>query len=527
MPDNFCLEITPKLEVDTSEALSLVYTPGVGAVSSFIAENPKESYELTNRAFSFALISCEENISDDLTKKINAAEATSILIKQNSSADIFPLVIEKKSLAEISAIIQNLEPSFAGFILKNFSEQEFNEIKTNISLPIWLLEENLETISFKIKHLLPQNQYKAKYSKEISVGENSIELHREFQGVIKTEILPEKRNIKENLIAVISDGSAVLGLGNIGAEGGMPVMEGKAVLFKALGNVNAIPICLKTQDAQELISIISAISPILGGINLEDISAPRCFEIENTLKQTLDIPVFHDDQHGTAVVVLSAFINAMKLCNKAPNQIKVVVNGAGAGAIAVSKLLMKYGVKNLILCDRTGAIFEGRTEGMNFFKEEMAKITNPNSEKGLLKDVIECADLFIGLSSANVLTKEMIKLMAKNPIIFALANPVPEIMPTEAAEAGAFIVATGRSDFKNQVNNSLAFPGIFRGVLDVKASCITDEMKIAAALAIAGLVSEEELSSECIIPHALDNRVSRTVAKAVEQKAIEQGISRK
>ncbi|MEI8389496.1 MAG: NADP-dependent malic enzyme [bacterium] len=385
-------------------------------------------------------------------------------------------------------------------------------------------------------------------TEKLSLEEKSVELHKRAKGVIKIEnnfnnenISDETKRISEeisknpdaayqltpkgNLVAVISDGSAVLGLGNIGAEAALPVMEGKSVLFKTLGDVDAMPICLKTQNTDELIKIISKLSPILGGINLEDISAPRCFEIENALIEKLNIPVFHDDQHGTAVVVLAGFINSLKLVGKKAEEIKVVVNGAGAGATAVAKLLLNYGVKNLILCDRTGAIYNGRTEGMNFFKQEMAEITNPCKEKGLFKDVIKNADFFIGLSSGNIVNQEMIKSMAKKAVVFALANPIPEIMPEEALKAGAFIVATGRSDYKNQVNNSLAFPGIFRGVLDVRAEKITDEMKISAAHAIANLIQEHELNSEYIIPHALDLKVPPAVAKAVAETAIKANIA--
>jgi malate dehydrogenase (oxaloacetate-decarboxylating) len=330
---------------------------------------------------------------------------------------------------------------------------------------------------------------------------------------------------KSNLVAIVSDGSAVLGLGNIGAEAAMPVMEGKALLFKTFGGVEAFPICLSTQEPEEIIKIVEKISVVFGGINLEDISAPRCFYVEEELKKRLDIPVFHDDQHGTAVIVLAALKNALKIVNKKIEDIKIVVNGAGAGATAVSKLILRGGAKNLIMCDTKGAIYKGRNIGMNEMKNKMASITNPHKEKGTIKEVLKGADVFIGLSKGNLLTSKDIKIMSENSIIFALANPTPEIMPDEAKKGGARIVATGRSDFPNQVNNCLAFPGIFRGALDVRAKKITDEMKIAASDAIASLALEN-LSEEHIIPDGLDLRVPIKVAKAVAKKAMETNIAK-
>ena len=329
-----------------------------------------------------------------------------------------------------------------------------------------------------------------------------------------------------NMCLVVTDGTAVLGLGDIGPEAAMPVMEGKCVLFKAFGDVDAFPMCINSKDVEEIVDTISLISKSFGGINLEDISAPRCFEIEEKLKERCDIPVFHDDQHGTAIVTLAGLINSLKLVNKRKEDIKVVVNGAGAAAIAITKLLIKYGVRNIILCDRTGAIYEGREEGMNEIKEEISKITNREVEKGKLENVIKGADIFIGVSVGNVVTSEMIKSMNKDSVVFACANPVPEIYPDKAKEAGAKIVATGRSDFPNQINNVLAFPGIFRGVFDVRATVINDEMKIAAALAIAGLVKDEDISDCYIIPEAFDKRVGRVVAEAVANAAKETGVAK-
>lgn len=325
---------------------------------------------------------------------------------------------------------------------------------------------------------------------------------------------------------VITDGSAVLGLGNIGAEASMPVMEGKCVLFKEFGGVDAFPICIKSQDVDTIVETIYQISGSFGGVNLEDISAPRCFEIEKKLKERCDIPVFHDDQHGTAVVTLAGLVNALKVVNKKIDEIKVVINGAGAAGVAIARLLLTSGVQNLILCDRNGAVFEGRSERMNWIKNEIALITNKERQKGSLKDVIKGADAFIGVSAPGMVTTEMVKSMNNNAIIFACANPTPEIFPEDAKKGGAAIVATGRSDFPNQINNVLAFPGIFRGALDVRAKDINDEMKIAAARALAELIPDAKLSSEHIIPAAFDKKVGKVVADAVAEAARKSGIAR-
>ncbi len=330
---------------------------------------------------------------------------------------------------------------------------------------------------------------------------------------------------RSNLVAVITDGTAVLGLGDIGPEAGMPVMEGKCALFKAFGDVDAIPLCVKSKDVDDIVKTVSLISGSFGGVNLEDISAPRCFEIERKLKECCDIPIFHDDQHGTAVVTLAAMMNALRLTGKKLEEIRVVTSGAGAAGIAIIKLLIAMGLNDVILCDRTGAIYEGR-EGLNAEKMEMAKITNKQMRKGTLEDVIKGADVFIGVSAPGCVTTEMVKSMAKDPIIFAMANPTPEIMPDVAREAGAAVVGTGRSDFPNQINNVLVFPGIFRGALDCRASDINNEMKIAAAKAIADYIPESELTAENIIPSALDKNVASAVAEAVIKAARETGVAR-
>lgn len=330
---------------------------------------------------------------------------------------------------------------------------------------------------------------------------------------------------RANLALVVTDGSAVLGLGNIGAEAGMPVMEGKCVLFKNFGNVDAFPLCIKSQDVDTIVETVYQISGSFGGVNLEDISAPRCFEIERKLKEKCDIPIFHDDQHGTAVITLAGLTNALKVVGKKLEDIKVVTSGAGAAAIAIVKLLLSAGVKNVIMCDRKGTIYKGR-DGLNWIKEEMAEVTNLDKVQGSLADALVGADVFIGVSAPGTVTKEMVQTMNKDAIVFACANPTPEIFPDEAKAGGAAVVSTGRSDYPNQINNVLAFPGIFRGAFDVRASDINEEMKVAAAHALAGLISDEELSADYIIPKAFDPRVGPAVAAAVAEAARKFGVAR-
>lgn len=386
---------------------------------------------------------------------------------------------------------------------------------------------------------------KRKEDTSMTTNEKALQLHKEWNGKLETvSKIPVKSRealslaytpgvaepckviakdkeaayqytIKANTVAVVSDGSAVLGLGNIGSYAAMPVMEGKAVLFKEFGGVNAVPICLDTQDTEEIIKTVANIAPAFGGINLEDISAPRCFEIEERLKEMLDIPVFHDDQHGTAIVVLAGIINSLKVVKKEKENCKVVVNGAGSAGIAITKLLLTYGFSNVILCDKAGIISRD-SEGLNFMQEKMALLTNPNQEKGSLADAMRGADIFVGVSAPGIVTPEMVSSMNHDSILFAMANPVPEIMPDLAKEAGARIVGTGRSDFPNQVNNVVAFPGIFKGALEGRAVQITEEMKLAAAHAIAGLVPEDELSDVNIMPEAFRPEVAQVVADAVK-----------
>lgn len=352
------------------------------------------------------------------------------------------------------------------------------------------------------------------------VAEPCLEIHEDENKVYDY-------TMKSNLVAVVSNGTAVLGLGNIGPKAAMPVMEGKAILFKSFADVDAFPICLDTQDTDELVKSVELLEPTFGGVNLEDIAAPQCFEIEQRLKDSCNIPVFHDDQHGTAIVTAAGLLNALKLAGKQRNEIRVVINGAGAAGVAIVKLLLRMEVKDILLCDTKGIIYKGRSEGMNEFKEELALITNIEGKTGSLADALEDADVFIGVSAAGAVTQDMVRSMKKDPIIFAMANPIPEIMPAEAKEAGALVVGTGRSDFPNQVNNVLAFPGIFRGALDVRATEINEEMKIVAVHAIANLISESSLHPDYVIPDPFDRRVAAYVASEVATAAIETGVAQK
>lgn len=336
----------------------------------------------------------------------------------------------------------------------------------------------------------------------------------------QTPSLIYKYTSKWNTVAIVTDGSAVLGLGNIGAAASLPVMEGKAILFKEFGGVDAFPVCISSQDVKEIVKTVVLISDVFGGINLEDISSPRCFLIEKELKEKLNIPIFHDDQHGTAVVVLAALVNALKISNKKISNVRIVINGAGAAGIAITKFLYNAGAKNIILCDRAGIIYKGRKNNMNSAKEMIIRYLTKKCEKGNLADALKEADIFIGVSGPGLVTKQMVKSMAKNPVVFAMANPTPEIMPEEAKKAGAVIVGTGRSDFPNQINNLLAFPGIFRGTFDAVGKCITEKMKIAASYAIANHLPDSKLNPDCIIPSALDKKVSKNVARAVKKAVV-------
>lgn len=487
----------PKIEPESLEVLSLIYTPGVGHACMAIKENDGLSYMYTNRENSVAVLSF------DYEKSLKR----SIFLKNSLNIDAYPF--EVKGVNEIKLVVENIQPNFCGIDLTLISD-EVENIDFNIDIPV--MKKSGENIMEFFKPF-SKNIFQFDISKlQGDFKEQSLSLREKAGGVIESQ-LSEDTHIKP--VAIISDGSAVLGFGNIGAEAGIPVMEGKAVLFKALGGVNAISLCLKTQETEEIIKIVQALKNSFSGVNLEDISAPRCFDIEKELINTIDIPVFHDDQHGTAIVVLAALLNALSVAKKKIDSVKIVISGAGAAAQAVSKLLISAGANDIIHTNRKGIVYSNPENEAHL--EELAKITNKNNLKGTLEDALVNADVFIGLSTAGVLKGDAIKKMNKNPIIFALANPTPEIMPDVAKANGAFIVATGRSDFDNQINNSLAFPGLFRGILDNGIKKITDEIKLECALAIASLIKDEELSPTNILPNALDPRVVLAVSNRLSK----------
>ncbi len=492
------INIIPKISVNNKEELSLVYTPGVGSSCLAIKENVEASYIYTNRINSVAVI------SDNYQKALDRA----IFLKNVLLIDAYPLCIKEMTKENLVFIVNNIEPNFNAIDL-SCVEIEKKELKFNVSIPVLTeQDENLKTFF----NCVSRTAFMPDLEKfQGTIQEKSLQLREFFGGVIETQLSEEET---KKPVAIISDGSAVLGFGNIGAEAGLPVMEGKAVLFKTLGGVNAMPLCIKTQNPEEIIKLVLLLEDSFSGVNLEDISAPRCFEIEEKLKEKSNIVIFHDDQHGTAIVVLSALLNALHLANKKIEDVKVVFSGAGAAAQAVCKLFLKAGFKNIIMNDINGSVYKGRDNNDESL-EKISELTNLENIKGKLKDTIVNADVFVGLSAPNVLTEEMIKSMAENPIIFALANPTPEVDPLLAKKAGAFIVATGRSDFPNQVNNALAFPGLFKGVWAGSLSQITDEMKLECAFSIASLVSEKELSVQKIIPDALDFRVPEVIAENI------------
>lgn len=492
------IEFIPKIELDSLEVLSLIYTPGVGHACMKIKENDGLSYLYTNRENSVAVLSFDYEIS---LKR-------AIFLKDTLNIDAYPFECEKEDL---KLVIENIYPNFCGIDLTLISDEVANidfevEIpvlkKTGVDIKDFFKPFSKNIFQFDINML--QGDFK----------EKSLSLREKAGGVIESRLTEEPQ---KKPVAIVSDGSAVLGFGNIGAEAGIPVMEGKSVLFKALGGVNAISLCLKTQKTEEIVKIVQALKNSFSGINLEDISAPRCFDIEKELIKTLDIPVFHDDQHGTAIVVLAALLNALSVAKKKIDEVKVVFSGAGAAAQAVSKLLLKAGVNNIIHVNRNGIIYSNSEN--ETYLEELAKITNKNNLQGTLEDALVGADVFIGLSTAGVLKPEFIKKMSYKPIIFALANPTPEIMPDEAKAAGAFIVATGRSDFDNQINNSLAFPGLFRGLLDNNIKKVTDEIKLECAFAIASLIKDEDLTTTNILPKALDPNVVLAITNKLCEKS--------
>ena len=486
------IEFVPKIEPDSLEILSLIYTPGVGHACTKIAENDGLSYLYTNRENSVAVLSF------DYEKSLKRA----IFLKSALNIDAYPFEVDADSL---KLVVENIYPNFCGIDLTLISE-EVENIDFDVEIPV-MKKAGADIMDF----FKPFSKNIFMFSLDKLQGdfkERALSLREKAGGVIESQLSAEPN---KKPVAIISDGSAVLGFGNIGAEAGLPVMEGKAVIFKSLGGVNAISLCLKTQKTEEIIKITQALQNSFSGINLEDISAPRCFDIESKLIEMLDIPVFHDDQHGTAIVVLAALINALSVAKKEISSVKIVISGAGAAAQAVSKMILKAGATNIVHIDKNGIVSKNR-ECNDAYLKKLAEVTNLQNLNGNLENAIEGADVFIGLSAAGVLKPEFVKKMATKPIVFALANPTPEIMPDVAKDAGAFIIATGRSDFDNQINNSLAFPGLFRGILDNNIKKITEEIKLECALAIASLIKDEDLSPTNILPNALDPRVVGIIA---------------
>ncbi len=487
------IEYVPKIKLDSLDVLSLIYTPGVGYACMKIKENDGLSYMYTNRENSVAVLSF------DYEQSLKRA----IFLKNTLNIDAFPFEVSDKDLIKI--IVENIYPAFCGIDL-TLIKDEIADLDFNVEIPV-LKKSGVDIMEFfkpfsKGIFQFDINQLAGSFE------EQSLVLREKAGGVLESLLSEE---VHEKPVAIVTDGSAVLGFGNIGAEAGLPVMEGKAVLFKSLGGVNAVPLCLKTQDSEDIVKIVKALKNSFSGINLEDISAPRCFDIENKLVNSLDIPVFHDDQHGTAIVVLAALLNALSVARKKIEEIKIVISGAGAAAQAVSKLLLAAGASNIIHTNRKGIVCSNPENETHL--EELAKITNKKRITGSLEDALKDADVFIGLSTAGVLRADFIKRMSEKPIIFALANPTPEIMPDEAKAAGAFLIATGRSDFDNQINNSLAFPGLFRGLIDNRIQKITDKIKLECAIAIASLINDEDLSITNILPKALDPKVVVTIVK--------------
>ena len=492
------IKIVSKVEVKDKNTLAIVYTPGVAASCLKIKENPECSYDYTNRENSVAVISF------DYDKSLERA----IFLKSTLGIDAYPFEISSQDKVKIKLVVDNIEPSF-GAIDLSLIENNVKDIDFNVSIPVLKgktndLKEFFLCVSKRL-FMFDYNQLTG------TTNEKSLQLRKMAGGVVEIELTEDKQ---QKPVGILSDGSAVLGLGDIKGLAGLPVMEGKAVLFQELGDVSAMPLCLKTQIPDEIIEIVLLLQNSFSGINLEDIKAPRCFEVENKLIEKAKIPIFHDDQHGTAVVVLAALLNALHLAGKKIEDVKIVFSGAGAAAIAVCKLILAVGAKNIIMFDIDGAIYKGREQN-NFAHEEIAKYTNLNCFKGNLQEGIKNSDVFIGLSAPNLLSEEMVKSMNNKPIIFGLANPTPEIMPDEAKKYGAFITASGRSDFPNQINNSLVFPGLFNGVLKNNIKKITNEIKLNCAFALASMVKEEELSVDYILPDALDRQVPLTISNNV------------
>lgn len=502
MPQYQGIKIVPKLPINDKDTLALVYTPGVGSSCLAIKKEPDAAKIYTN------VINTVAVISFDYEQSLKRA----IFLKSTLLIDAYPLVINKETQKkDFKFAIENISINFCAFDMSMITEY-VKDIEFDVEIPVLKgnvpdLKDFFGAISRNVFMLDTKNL-------KGDIQERSLQLHELAGGVIEIELTEEKRN---KPVAVISDGTAVLGYGNIGSLASLPVMEGKIALYSEFAEVDAIPFCTKTQTPNEIIKITQIFAKSFSGIHLEDISAPSCFEIEDELTKILDIPVFHDDQHGTAIIVLAGLLNALTLAEKSIEHAKIVISGAGAAGSAVAKLLLYAGAKNVILSDINGIVYKNRPEN-NFYLEKLAQITNLNNEKGTLSDAIKNADVFIGLSKGGILTKEMVASMEFQPIVFALANPTPEIMPDDAIDAGAYIVSTGRSDYNNQVNNSLAYPGLFKGLIDGKINKVTDEIKMECAFVIASAINDEDLDTENILPDALDRTIAYKIAETIQDR---------
>lgn len=479
------IEVVPKIEVNDKETLALIYTPGVAKSSLEIKDNPDRVFDLTNRSNSIAVISQDYKLSSKRAR----------FLHETIGIDAYPFEIKSVNPEDLKFVLKMIEPSFIGFDLSLIGlNMDFG-----VDVPV------LTNETPNLKEFFPTFSKKCFLAN--TKGLQPVELREKCGGMIETCF---NNNIPHKPIAIISDGSAVLGLGNIGALAAIPVMEGKAVLFKSLGDVNAISLCINSQEPEKIIKLVLLLENSFSGINLEDISAPNCFEVEEKLIEKANIPIFHDDQHGTAIVVLAGLLNSLELAKKELSQIKIVISGAGAAGCAIAKLLYRAGAQDITLVDINGIVYKGRPCN-NKYLEELSRRTHG----GTLKDAIKAADVFIGVSAPNILSAEDVKTMANEPIVFAIANPTPEIMPIEAKSGGAFIVATGRSDFPNQINNSLVFPGLFKGILNSGIKKIDDDIKLKCALMLASVVEKDELSCDYIIPDALDSRVAKKISSCM------------
>lgn len=505
MPQYNGFRTVPKIAIDDKDTLSLVYTPGVGASCLKISQNAEAAAVLTNKINSVAVIAF------DYEKALKRA----IFLKSVLLIDAYPLSIKPSTSKEdLKFAIENIEINFCAIdlsLIEDFFKTN-GDISFDVSIPV--LKEPVSDLK-DFFGAISRNVFMIDTSKlKGDVSERSLQLHELAGGVIEIELTEQKRN---KPVAIVSDGTAVLGYGNIGALASIPVMEGKAALYAELADVDSMVFCVKTQNTDEILKIVEMFADSFSGIHLEDIAAPSCFEIEEKLTQKLNIPVFHDDQHGTAIIVLAGLLNALVLEEKEISKIKIVISGAGAAGNAVAKLLLFAGAKNIVMTDINGAIYKGR-ESNDKYLEELAQMTNPNDERTNLKDIIKNADVFIGVSKGGLLTEEMVQSMEYKPIVFALANPTPEIMPEDAKHAGVYIISTGRSDFENQINNALAYPGLFKGLIDGNINKVTDEIKLECALMIASMVTTDELTPENIMPDPLDRMVPLSIANTIVGK---------